>query len=258
MKNTKNGFTLMEILMVLVLTGVIISIFMTVVQPFKPKYKTLYYAAIQILSKVDRELAAGSLSKRVDLADAAYCQYWLDTVNTINSETTVGCGTFYTATKASPYGNITAEVSKPNIVLSNSMKIYFSARQMAAVGVYYRIVTVDINGKGRPGQLGEDYVSFLVTDDGSILPLGTAADDGTHVAASISIYSEDSNGGRTFVSFLEDSGKKFMPYRKAYCLSGLSVDAYTDYCNGYTVSPSCGSGKVCMLDLQKELVDIKF
>lgn len=258
MKNAKNGFTLMEILIVLVLTGIIITLFMVIVKPFAPKYKTLYYAAISAVSKINRELAAGQMSKQIDVTDATYCNFWTNTVNAINSGTTVGCGTFYTATAASPYGNINPASSSPNIILSNSMKIFFSARQMVSASVYYRIVTVDLNGTAGPAELGGDYVSFLVTDDGSVLPLGVPADDGIHVSASISVYNQDTDGGRTFEKYLEDGGSKFIPYRRAFCLAGLSTAAFPTYCNGITASTECGSGKTCMLKLQKELADIKF
>lgn len=258
MKNSKNGFTLMEILLVLMLTGLMAVLFITIVQPFQPKYKTLYYAAIQAVSKVNRELIAGQMSQKIDVTDSEYCQFWTDTVNAINSQTTAGCGTTYSATIASPYGNIDPNTSAPNIVLSNSMKIFFSARQVLSATVNYRVVTVDINGTAKPGKLGEDYVSFLVPNDGSVVPLGAPADDNTHVSASISVYNEATDGTRTFVNYLEDAGKRFMPYRKAFCLAGLNSDAYPTYCNGYSTSPDCGVGKYCMVNLQKELIDIKF
>ena len=260
MKNSKNGFTLLEVLLVMVLTAVIAMLFMSIVQPFKPKYKTLYYAAIQAVSKVNRELIAGQMSQKIDasITDAKYCQYWKDTVNSINSAATADCATSYTATIASPYGNINPASSAPHIILSNSMKVFFSASQVVSASVNYRIVTIDINGVAKPGTLGEDYVSFLVPNDGSVVPLGGPADDNIHVSASISVYDQATDGTRTFVKYLEDGGKRFMSYRKAFCWSGLTVDADPTYCNGYTTSTDCGTDKFCMVNLQKELIDIKF
>ncbi len=258
MKNSKNGFTLMEILLVLVLTGFIAVLFISIVQPFKPKYKTLYYAAIQAISKVNRELIAGQMSQQIDVTDTEYCQFWTDTVNAINSQATAGCGTTYSATIASPYGNIDPNTSAPNIVLSNAMKIFFSAKQVISGTVNYRVITVDINGTAKPGTLGEDYVSFLVANDGSVVPLGAPADDNTHVSASISVYNEATDGTRTFVKYLDDGSNRFMAYRKAFCWAGLNVAAFPTYCNGYSTSTDCGVGKYCMVNLHKELVDIKF
>ena len=175
------------------------------------------------------------------------------------------------------------ENNVPNFITTNGQRYYISYWTMndnVSNDFGYRVIAVDLNGKSRPNtqyatsKNVPDIVSFLVLDNGEVLPLGVAADNlqmGTKKVQYLTsqvkgyYYSHNPNrkdhvpsecfkkiNGETkqycnyAVVYLtqkneDDKEVSFFTYREAYCnaLGYSRYPTFRRYCSGVTKTPFC-------------------
>lgn len=172
------------------------------------------------------------------------------------------------------------DYSKPNFVTTNGQRFYISKwMSNASVSSDYgfRLIAVDLNGTSRPNKMEPDgtgtppdIVTFMVLDNGEVLPLGIAADNinlpngrvimylnskvkGYYYTydpnRTINVASEctkkiNGNTQKTcnyaIVPLQNEDGTSFFSYREAYCkATGDRSIAYENYCKDITPSTLC-------------------
>ncbi len=169
---------------------------------------------------------------------------------------------------------------EPNFITTNGMRYYISKwdyNTQVSKDYGYRLVSIDLNGSSRPNMSERqtnnqipDIVTFLVLDNGEVLPIGIAADNTkskgngktiTYINSKVKGYyygnAKDRKEGvpedchvktkdgtmqicNYAVSYLQNpQGKElkngikmsFFSYRQAYC-SVTNEPVLTNYCNG--------------------------
>ena len=104
----------------------------------------------------------------------------------------------YNSADAQPYiENLSPNLNKPNLITTNGQRYYISKWKYDPGNVSdiygYRLIAVDLNGKSGPNKVNPkdpkvdtgsvvtynppDIVTFMVMDNGEVLPLGVAADN---------------------------------------------------------------------------------
>lgn len=203
--NRNKGFTLAEVLIMIVIVGVITTLSITVVSTQKAKFGLNCYYLLREL-----QITAGSLATRTDEGnlyskiseqqettdesgnttseevvkydltdDSTFCKYL---ANSLNSASVLKCSTsdLFSATTSNIYNGISA-TAVPNFRLINRYSIYLSkhvAGGTTAAGEVkpgYRMIAVDMNGDGKPNKTDDDIIAFAIFDNGMVLPYGVAA-----------------------------------------------------------------------------------
>lgn len=221
----RKGFTLGEILIVLLLIGILSVLSIQTVKTQQQKFTFTCYHLYRDLKIAVGHMAAqtygGSLKSFScdSVAQTAnYSQCVADglagqsNANLLNygganggqdfckglskvlgTASSINCTTFSGATLASPYGSLGAEGAKvtnstENFRLINGYLVYVSDK-IAQSGTTkgYRVVTFDVNGNKKPNVTGKDIISFAVFDSGEVLPLGTPANDANYFNAVIKV-----------------------------------------------------------------------
>lgn len=201
----QHGFTLAEILIMLVILGVISTLSISVLSMQKAKFGLNCYYLLRELQLTVGSMAAqtdeGTLISKItepqettdengtvtnteetkyDLSsDSDFCKFL---ANSLNSASTLNCsdGDLFNATTSSIYGGISSN-STPNFRLVNKYSFYISKHvtggKTAAGEVKpgYRMLAVDLNGDGKPNATDDDIIAFAIFDNGAILPYGVAA-----------------------------------------------------------------------------------
>lgn len=260
MSDCKKGFTLAEIMVVMVIMAVIIAAF-AINNPFAPKYQTLYYYTFKNMKRFAGEVVGGALNagsvSSLNLDDTNFCSKFTQNLNTVGGGN--ACATVTTATMALPYQGLVA--NSPSFTLSNGQRFYVSGRTAGTPG--YRIVSVDLNGLSNPNATDKDIVPFIVYDTGEVVPLGAPINDKKYLAAYINTYHVDS-GALTTTYVLDGSSKQIMTFRDGFCRSGAisnSAASSTTYCSGapaIAVDSACIPGTTfCRLQISKPLIYVK-
>lgn len=203
--NRNKGFTLAEVLIMIVIIGVITTLSITVVSTQKAKFGLNCYYLLREL-----QITAGSLAARTDEGnlyskiseqqettdesgnttseevvkydltdDSTFCKFL---ANSLNSASVLKCSTsdLFSATTSNIYNGISA-TAVPNFRLINRYSIYLSkhvAGGTTAAGEVkpgYRMIAVDMNGDGKPNKTDDDIIAFAIFDNGMVLPYGVAA-----------------------------------------------------------------------------------
>ncbi len=172
------------------------------------------------------------------------------------------------------------DYDNPNFITTNGQRFYISEWTMnpnVSNDYGFRLIAVDLNATSRPNKMDHDgtgtppdIVTFMVLDNGEVLPLGVAADNinlpsgrvimylNSKVKGYYYTYKEDRTenvapectkviGGvaqRTcnyaIVPLQNDQGTSFFSYREAYCkATGDSSIAYENYCRDIQPSDLC-------------------
>lgn len=237
------GFTLAEVLIMLVIIGVIATLSITVVSTQKAKFGLNCYYLLRELQLTAGSLAArtddGTLTSKVseqtettdedgnttteettkyDLSsDSEFCKFL---ANSLNSASVLKCadGDLFNATISNIYNGISAS-STPNFRLINKYSIYLSkhvAGGTTAAGEVkpgYRMIAVDLNGDGKPNQTDDDIITFAMFDNGAVLPYGVAATN----------TRTDKNGKTEYVQYFQTviKGKNLVPNQVVLQESGF-------------------------------------
>lgn len=256
MPNFKKAFSLTEIMVMLMIMAVIIVVAIKGNHVLSPKFRTLYYYTFINVRKFAGEVIADSPNKILSADDTQFCTSMIKNLNTVGGYES--CSGFYDGTKGSPFGTMTAaNLNNPSFSLSNGQRFYVSTRvNESPIG--YRIISVDLNGKGKPNTFNQDVVPFVMFDTGEVIPTGTPATDTSYLT--VNVMSFNVNTGNSTENFiLSSSGKKFLNYNQGFCLAGYPT-AYANYCSSYLVDPACAPGNpttFCRMNLMKPLIRVK-
>lgn len=268
MPNSKNAFTLAEIMVVMVIMAVIIAAF-AINNPLAPKYKSLYYYTYKNMMKFTGEVVGGfgTGALNINSSDNAFCTSLTKNLNTVGGAS--ACSLFTTATIALPYQGLA--VNSPTFTLSNSQRFYVSSLVVGPPS--YRIISVDLNGLSNPNQTDKDIVPFIVYNTGEVVPLSAPIIDKTYLSTYINSYDVNTGNFKGYV--LDGSGKNIMTFKDAFCrsgaisksaVSGTAINA-TTYCGAdypvaltpaVAVSATCTPGATfCSMRLSKPLINVK-
>ena len=115
-----------------------------------------------------------------------FCKRATDILNTSGA---VNCDNLYEVDKSGTEPTIlNLEPNNPNFVTTNGQRYYLSKWTYDANvsdNFGYRLLAVDLNGKSKPnidkkeGVKIPDIVTFMIMDNGTVYPLGAAADNST-------------------------------------------------------------------------------
>lgn len=237
------GFTLAEVLIMLVIIGVIATLSITVVETQKAKFGLNCYYLLRELQLTAGSLAsqtdAGTLTSKIseqteetdadgntttkeetkyDLSsDADFCKFL---ANSLNSASVIKCtdGDLFNATISDIYNGISAD-AVPNFRLINKYSIYLSKHvdggttSAGEVKPGYRMIAVDLNGDGKPNKTDDDIISFAIFDNGTVLPYGVAATNSR----------TDANGKTEYIQYFQTviKGKNLVPNKVVLQESGF-------------------------------------
>ncbi len=212
MQKNKNGFTMAEILIVLMIVGIIMALSIQAIKIVKASYASLTYFEFNTIKQIAAEMIAGESPNPlldefekdekvlkltstiegkngktltvINTDDKVFCRAMVSILNTKGKK---DCDNFQTASyNTEPYLNIDFNKEKNNFSTTNGRKYYLSKRtQNGNVSdIYgYRLIAVDLNGKSKPNSADTsvrkppDVVTFLIMDNGEVYPLGAAADN---------------------------------------------------------------------------------
>lgn len=203
--NQHKGFTLAEVLIMLVIVGVLAALSITVVSTQKAKFGLNCYYLLRELQITAGSLAAqtdeGNLHSKIseqtettddegnittqetvkyDLStDEGFCKFF---ANSLNSASTIRCEdeNLYSATISDIYSGISSS-SVPTFRLINKYSVFLSKHvaggntSAGEVRPGYRMIAVDLNGDGKPNKTDDDIIAFAIFDNGTVLPYGVAA-----------------------------------------------------------------------------------
>ncbi|MBQ2645678.1 prepilin-type N-terminal cleavage/methylation domain-containing protein, partial [bacterium] len=277
MKNRK-GFTLAEILIVLVIMGVIMILTVQTYINQKTSYAISCYHFFKDLKIAVGHMGASTVkgglnSYSCDFAEEAgsdiysaclkngtggdAAQYVYDYSSNagfckglakyLGTASAISCPNdgYNTATMASPYGSI-GTISE-NFRLMNGYLIYISAKITPDSGLPYRVVSVDFNGKKGPNKTGEDIISFVVLDNGEVLPIDVAATDTKFFQTVIkmrNVLEKGTSGNATEqrkaiksiqhpYTIIRTNDKKPLSFKEGYCKTYGDSKSLPGYCSGY-------------------------
>lgn len=264
MLKKNKAFTLAEILIMLVIMSIVTTIILQTTKPLTQGYKSLYYYALNNVKKIGGELVAMKSTGKLEIDDTKFCPGLIDILTTVGYDSV--CGPLYTANKITPFGDLDeTKLGVPTFVLGNGQRFYLSTRIPELPNMGYRVITVDLNGKSRPNILGQDIVSFIMYDNGEVVPVGNAAEDKSYLMVTTKIFSKYT-GNHTGNYVKDAEGSKLLSYRNGVCTAGYS-SAFSDYCsssagflNSYTVNDSCtpeNANTFCQVSYIKPMINIK-
>ena len=201
MKKCKNGFTLAEVLICMVIIGFIVAMSIQTLKIIKTSYASLAYFEFNNIKQMAGELIAGnspaddkkpSIEFKEDLMqyiittdDKFFCDSIFSLVNASGKN---NCGNFADTDTDPDSGHpiIKADGMAPAFIATNGHRYFISKRQTNSnvSNLYgYRIIGVDLNGPQKPnisaksGSKIPDIVSFLILDNGEVYPVGVAANN---------------------------------------------------------------------------------
>lgn len=231
--NQHKGFTLAEVLIMLVIVGVLAALSITVVSTQKAKFGLNCYYLLRELQITAGSLAAqtdeGNLHSKIseqtettddegntttqetvkyDLStDEGFCKFF---ANSLNSASTIRCedSNLYSATISDIYNGISSS-SIPNFRLINKYSVFLSKHVAGGttgageVRPGYRMIAVDMNGDGKPNKTDDDIIAFAIFDNGTVLPYGVAATN----------TRTDANGKSEYIPYFQTviKGKNLVP-----------------------------------------------
>lgn len=230
MKN-KNGFTLIEILIVFILFGIIASIVTSASRLVanKTANSQMTYTIFTGLKKGVGEYIAekGLIESSADL-----CTALADSFNTIG---TINC----------PATEHDIDASTPNFTIKNGAVFYnFGSTSTTSNGSTYYTIYVDIDGPNRrSGTLNDDLISFIINKYGEVLPTGVASTNSQYLTAGYKYLKTVTEPGGQKVSSWEWANTN-LPYKEAICKSGIKLQT-KGYCsnasNEAVDSSHCGT-----------------
>lgn len=212
------GFTLAEVMVALTIIGVIMVFYVPVHKVVAAQYTTLAYAGLENLSLASKELMSGAVNVtengvvRPGLVDEggklilnsnthAFCLCLADIMNIR--------GGAYCPDNESGYSGVTGSTplqykltntnnwTQPNIIATNGHKYYISSHQTQndAVASYYgyRVIAIDVTGNKKPNSDSSegqpaDIVYYIMLDDGSVYPIGVAAENRNYINSRTNAY----------------------------------------------------------------------
>lgn len=205
----KAGFTLSELLIMLVVIGVIVVLTIGVNKSQETKFALNCYHFFHDLQITIGHMVANSDNGTLNSTatedgetynyanDSDFCKAL---AKNLSSAGTVKCadGDLYSATIDSIYNGISG-TSAPNFRLMNKYSVYVSKRvsdenetTTNKTGIWivdliikpttttntqpgYRMIAVDLNGRYAPNTTDKDIIAFAIFDTGLVLPYGEAA-----------------------------------------------------------------------------------
>lgn len=172
------------------------------------------------------------------------------------------------------------DYDNPSFITTNGQRFYiseWSKNSNVSNNYGFRLIAVDLNGTSKPNRIEvnntgtpPDIVTFMVLDNGEVLPLGVAADNINLASGRVIMYLNSKvkgyyytyNESRTenvapectkvikgetqqtcnyaIVPLTNEKGTSFFSYRQAYCLaSGDREIVYENYCKDIPPSELC-------------------
>lgn len=229
----KNGFTLIEFLIVFILFGIIASIVTSASRLVvdKTANSKMTYAIFMNLKRGVGEYISekGVIENSGDL-----CRSLVDTFNVIGS---TDC----------PAADGSVDASSPNFKIKNGAVFYnFGSLPITSEGSTYYQIYVDIDGTSRRGGfVDEDVVTFLINKYGEVLPLGIAATNVQYLNAGYKfLKTVDVGEGQKNSTW--EWARTNLSYKDAICKSGIKLQT-TNYCSGITVDSTYCNQVPCQL-----------
>lgn len=282
----KTGFTLSEVLIVLVITGIIAVLSIQTVITQKTNYAFSNYYLYRDLKIAIGHMASSSHSgnlnsfscdKARDITDAAAAEtaykaclaagktgsthtyllnyksnegFCLGLSRYLGTASPVNTSSFNNASLSDVYGNM----SNINFKLLNKSFVYISEKSNTGDGKNYRIITIDSNGKSGPNKNGEDIISFVVYDNGEVLPVGEPAENYKKfmtIVKMTDISFKETLSSETeinkFIEYLKyhpaiilKKDKKPLSFKDGYCRAYGSSTNDSNYCNSLPDFPNFG------------------
>lgn len=247
MMNKKNGFTLAEILMVMILVGIILALSSSVFSHMQHNYKHIYWATYKTLKRCAGELLAESKTKNIDEAKTdgngnvmTFCQKLAAQFNIANTGEI--CKNTYSLGLSGPLSDSSITPDKPSFTLTNGTRFYVgNAFNPVGASNYLDsdavVIAVDLNGKSKPnimdsrsytGGKAPDIVAFAMTKTGNVVPITPYADDQTYITAHVQVCSyangcprnlDTSGDGNSNTAYESSLIAKHVSLRKALALS---------------------------------------
>lgn len=241
--NKHKGFTLAEILIMLVIVGVITALSITVISMQKAKFglncyylfRELQITAGSIAAQTDDGTINSKISEQTETTDeegnkikqetvkydlttdTGFCKFF---ANSLNSASTIRCEdeNLYNATISNIYNGISSS-SVPTFRLINKYSFYLSKHvaggttESGEVCPGYRMIAIDMNGDGKPNKTDDDIITFAIFDNGTVLPYGVAATN----------TRTDANGQTEYIPYFQTviKGKNLVPNKVILAESGF-------------------------------------
>lgn len=206
MLRKNDGFTLAELMLVLIMTGILASLSIGVIKYTMTNYKDVYYAAYRNLQKGTGEVISNSMTKKLPATTSpatTFCQQLADVYNTVASGT-ADCTYTYNMSPARTFsGGVLPTVTQPSFSLSNGQRYYVGSTFVPVGDENYfnqpaTVVVIDLNGKGGPNVFDSrtntknaEIVAFDVLQDGTVLPMSPMADKQDGLLANVVTCSRD-------------------------------------------------------------------
>ncbi|MDD3237766.1 MAG: hypothetical protein PHV37_06680 [Candidatus Gastranaerophilales bacterium] len=226
MMNNKKAVSLSELLIMISILIIVSTIVVIWVNPFVPDYQANYYQTFGNLKKVVSEMISLSPDKKMKKSDKELCSNILNAIDTEGSADT--CEALYPANIKEPFLSLNAEnIVDPTFTLANGQRYYLSPI-VETEDYYYRILAIDLNGAKAPNKPDIDIVSFVIFENGEILPLGDAAENQDYIKVKVKVFNIKNDKNPVYV--LKDTNKKTaLTYRQGYCAAD-TPSIYGDYC----------------------------
>lgn len=263
--NNKKAFSTAELMLMLVLTGILISLGMGVMRHTQSNYRHLYYAAYNNLKHSAGELMAVSTTGKLPTG-AAFCTGLADLYNLTSASS--ACTFTYDLSPSTTFTYSTPNISSPSFSLSNGQR-YYVGNAFKPVGTqnYFNVpaimVAVDLNGTAKPNifdtrvyvdQKTPDIVAFAILENGVVMPMSPMADMADYIHADVQ-QCDLATGCPS--SITQNIIYKRVPIRQALSVSNsfppyggtLGVQYNTDttysFKKSYTVDARCTTGSFC-------------
>lgn len=194
----KKGFSTVEIMLVLFLTGILVALGTSAMRTVQSNYRHLYYAAFANLKHSAGELIA--ISPTQTLPTAGFCAAIADNYNV--SDSTGVCTYTYDLSPSTTFSYSAPNLNNPSFTLSNGQR-YYVGNAFKPVGAqnYFNasaiMVAVDLNGTAGPnafdsrtysGNATPDVVAFAILDNGTVIPMSPMADRADYIQANVETF----------------------------------------------------------------------
>ncbi len=257
MKKYKLGFNLSEVLICVVIMGIIAALSVQTLKIIKASYASLAYFEYNSMRQIAGEMIAGrgpsdtsnlqtirfdnNLNKYVITDDnSIFCRALF---NLVNSSGKMDCDNFAAVTQDATSEDPIILINKnnqnisPNFITANGRRYYISAHQAAGEQTIYgyRIIAVDLNGTKTPNiSIREDnkipdIISFMILDNGEVLPVGVAADN-----------LQDNQINDRWIIYLNSKVKGY--YYNQYKKDNNTVLNYDQFRDTSSIPPECKIG----------------
>ena len=243
------AFTLVELAIMGVIILVLLLFVLQASNPFAHKFNSPFYDTFKRLRQFSVGMLYDSPDKVIEKSDNKFCSKLISGMN-FDENSEDSCSMFYSGSRSIPFAGMSENnLDSASFILQNGQRFYLSTR-VEDEPFGYRVISVDLNGEDKPNKFNQDVVSFLVFDNGEVLPIGVPADSENYLKATVKIY--DGASGKFTGTFLRDKdSRKNLSYRRAFCSAGYS-SSDQQYCATIPTVRNCVPGEsntFCRMDI---------